>query len=114
GATGSLAGLPDESSPRGCGENRLPGRAFPWFIVLPLRRLDLFRQQSEPGLIVQGYVGQDFTVQRDSRHLQPVHELAVGDPVLLARGRDAHDPQRAEIALLPFTAGVGELEPALD
>src|SRR5579871_2012902 len=63
---------------------------------------------------MHGDVGQNLAIQFHAGFLEPVNELRVAGAVQLAGSRDAHDPQRAELALLLLAAGVGKLEAALD
>ncbi len=56
--------------------------------------------------VVDGDIGEHFTIEFDARALESTHELAVGNLRLAASGVDAHDPQRAEIALLEPAADV--------
>src|SRR6185312_5820122 len=50
----------------------------------------------------------------DSGGLEAVDELRVADAVELGGGVDAHDPERAILALFLLAARVGELHAALD
>src|SRR5687768_7876119 len=53
-----------------------------------------------------GEVGEALAIELDARILQAEHELAVGESVLSRGGVDAHDPQAAIVALLPFAPDV--------
>src|SRR5262245_7322165 len=77
-------------------------------------RLRLLHELRERGLVEDRDVGQHLAVHRDRRLLQPVHEPAVGDPVLAGGGIDARDPQRAEFALAVTAVAVGVLARAHD
>ena len=78
------------------------------------RRLGLFHQVLKPSRILHGDVGEDLAIQFDARFFQPVDELVVAQSIQLGGGADAHDPQRAVLALALLTARVGELQSALD
>src|SRR3954468_16589708 len=81
--------------------------------LLGERRFGLRREAGKPSRIVYRQVRQDLAVQFHSALLQPVHELAVAQPIKASRRADAHDPDAAELALLFLAAAVGELQPAL-
>src|SRR5215813_10569711 len=63
---------------------------------------------------MQRHIGQNFPVEVDSGNLQPVYELAVGNPGGTAGGVDADNPDSAVIALFVLAADVGELQSAID
>src|SRR5665213_622646 len=75
-------------------------------IFLPLgcglfeRRLGLVHQRAKRRRIGQRHVRQNFAIQFHAGLLQPIHEFAVGNFSGAAGCPDAHNPQRAEIALL--------------
>jgi len=54
----------------------------------------------EPRGVVNGNICQNFPIQFDARPFQSADKFAVRDFRYAARGVDAHNPQRAEIALL--------------
>jgi hypothetical protein len=76
--------------------------------------LGLFDQGCEAGSIVDGDVGQDFAVKLDAGFFEAIDELRVADAILLGGGIDAHDPERAELALFLAAARVSEFESALN
>src|SRR5579884_698029 len=79
-----------------------------------MRGSGFFNQRSEAGGIVYGDVGEDFAIQIDACLLEAVDELAVGDLQRAAGGIDAHNPKRAEIALLEAAADVAVTERFFD
>src|SRR5262245_43281880 len=58
--------------------------------------------------LVDGQVGENFSVEVDPGHFQTVHELAVIQPVQPRRGADADDPERTIITLLDLAPDIGE------
>src|SRR4051794_10957159 len=62
---------------------------------------------------MHGDIGQDLAIELDSGLFESIDQLRIARAVQLSGGRDAHDPQRAELALLLTTADVGELQAAL-
>ena len=62
---------------------------------------------------MHGNVGQDLAVQLVAGLLQAIDQLRIAKVVKLSCGRDAHDPQRAELALLLFATRVSELQATL-
>src|SRR5215469_15111442 len=63
---------------------------------------------------MQRHIRQNLAVQIQPGGLQAVQELAIGNARVAAGSVDAHDPQRAVLALLVLSAYVGELQAALD
>src|SRR5262245_16417001 len=63
---------------------------------------------------MQRHVGQNLTIEVDSGNLQPMHELAIGNPGRTAGGIDSDNPDGPVFALLVLTADVGELQSAID
>src|SRR6185437_2933580 len=78
------------------------------------RCLGLLDEGGEACRVVHGNVGQDFAVELDSGCLEAVDELRVADAVDFSGGIDAHDPERAVLALLLLASAVSELHAALD
>ena len=76
--------------------------------------LRLFAQRRKPSGIVHRQIGKNFAIQLDAGLFQTIDEHAVAQPVQLGSGADAHDPDRAVLALLLLAAAVGELQPAFD
>src|SRR5271170_5945224 len=76
--------------------------------------LSLLHECGEAGSVIYSDVRQHLAVELDSGGLKTVDELRVADVVDLGRGIDAHDPERAVLALLLFASAVGELQSALD
>jgi hypothetical protein len=74
----------------------------------------LLSKFGKSGGVLDGDVGEDLAIKLDASLFQSVDELRVAGAVGLGGGRDADDPQGAELALLLLAAGVGELEAALD
>src|SRR5688572_6405361 len=66
-------------------------------------------QLAERRRVCDGHVGEDLAIQLDLGRLQRGDEPRVGGPVLTARGVDALDPQRPEIALAELTTDVSVL-----
>src|SRR3989454_6961964 len=64
--------------------------------------------------VVERERGQDLAIDLDPGGFEPGDQLAVGEPVRARRGVDAHDPQRAEVALALLAVPVGVREAALD
>src|SRR3989442_3563932 len=64
--------------------------------------------------VVERERGQDLAIDLDPGGFEPAHQLAVGEPVRARRGVDAHDPQRAQVALALLAVAVGAGEAALD
>src|SRR5256712_1555830 len=64
--------------------------------------------------VVERERGQDLAIDLDPGDFEPGNQLAVGEPVRARRGVDAHDPQRAEVALALLAVAVGVGEAALD
>src|SRR5579859_4554011 len=62
--------------------------------------LGLFGELREAGGVFHGNVGQDFAVEGNSRGLQAMDQLAVGDAVLASSGANTLNPQAAILALL--------------
>src|SRR4051812_35669260 len=79
-----------------------------------VRGFRLLGQLGKSCRVLHRDVGQNLAIELDAGLLQPTDEAAVADAVLVGGGVDAHDPQRAVLALLLLAAGVGELEGALD
>src|SRR6202044_2211287 len=78
------------------------------------RVLGLHCQRGKTCCVVRGDVGQDLAVQTVASLLQAIDERRVAHAIDLARSIDAHDPQRAELALLLLAADVGKLQSALN
>src|SRR5271170_1136735 len=76
--------------------------------------LSLLHECGEAGSVIYSDVRQHLAVELDSGGLKTVDELRVADVVDLGRGVDAHDPERAVLALLLLASAVGELQSALD
>ena len=66
-------------------------------------------QRGECGLVGDGKVGQDLSVNGDPGQAEALDKPVVGDVVGSGRGVDAGDPQPAEVTLasLPIAVGVG-------
>src|SRR5580698_1018394 len=76
--------------------------------------LGLDREGGEACGVIGGDVGQDLAIELVACLLEAVDEGRVAHAVQLGCGADTDDPERAELTLLLFTAGVGEHESALD
>src|SRR5260370_19997349 len=76
--------------------------------------LGLRGEGSEAGGVVGGDVGEDLAVEAVAGELEAVDEGGVAHAVDAAGCIDSYDPEGAELALLLFAAGVGELERALN
>jgi len=74
----------------------------------------LVDESGEASCVLDGDVGEDLAVQFDASLLQAVDQLRVAEVIQLGGSRDAHDPQRTELALLLLAACVGKLQAALD
>src|SRR5204863_8604412 len=72
--------------------------------------LVLLAALAERRQVVHGEVGEHLAVHLDAGLLETVDQAAVAQPELARAGVDAHDPERAEIALLLLAADVGVLE----
>src|SRR3954463_13339261 len=77
------------------------------------RGFRLLGQLRKARRIFQGDVGEHLAVELDACSLQSVDEVAVGKAVQAGCGADTDDPDGAELALLLFASGVGELQSAL-
>ena len=64
-------------------------------------------QRGEGGLVGDGKVGQDLSVNGDPGQAKALDEAVVGDVVGAGRGVDPYDPQPAEVALASFPIPVG-------
>src|SRR5690606_25657617 len=71
--------------------------------------LDLLDDGAEGRLVVDRQLGKHLAVDADLGLVQPVHEHAVGQPVLPRGGVDPGDPERAEHALAVAAIAVGIL-----
>src|SRR5882757_9507097 len=60
----------------------------------------LFGELREAGGVLYGHIGQDFAVEGNSRGLQAMDQVAIGDAVLAGSGADALNPQPAILTLL--------------
>ena len=69
----------------------------------------LLGQRAEGGGVVNRQVRQHLAVHLDAGLVQAVHEHAVRQAALACTGVDAHDPQRAELALALTAVAVGVL-----
>src|SRR4051812_42290190 len=69
--------------------------------------LRLVGQRAKRLDVVHGDVGEHLAVDRDAGLPEAVHQAAVAHAVLASGRVDAHDPERAEIALLLLAADVG-------
>src|SRR5579883_24056 len=87
-------------------DSRQPGR---WRQRLREAGFRLLRDRAERLEVVHGEIREHLAVDGDAGLLQAVHQPAVGQAELARRGVDAHDPQRAELALLLLAADVGVL-----
>jgi len=67
----------------------------------------LFHQAVKGIRVVNRGLRKHFSVQRDTRFAQSLHEAAVGDPPGPAGCRDSGNPETPEIAFFPFTMRVG-------
>src|SRR5450631_2583775 len=72
------------------------------------RRLGLLRNGAEGRRVGHGKLGQDLAVDRKACLAQAIDQAAIRQPIGTRRGIDAHDPDRAELALLgaPITISV--------
>src|SRR3546814_3870254 len=59
-------------------------------------------------------IGQDLAIQFDTRKLQTVHELAIGQAFHAYGGVDALNPERTEAALLYLAIAIGVLASLFD
>src|SRR6266700_856088 len=75
--------------------------------------LRLLGEAFKRGSIVNGQVRKNLAIQFYSCCLQSMNKLAVAQPVQLGRSADAHNPQRAVLALFLFSSRVGELQGAV-
>src|SRR5882762_2096115 len=78
------------------------------------RALCLLGEVLKGARVFDRQVGEDLAIQFNASFLQTADELAVAHAVQLGGGANADDPQRAVLALLLFTPGVGKLQAALD
>src|ERR1700744_1217975 len=78
------------------------------------RGLSLCGESGEAGGIGDGDLGEDLAIEAVACLLEAVDEGGVAHAVDAAGCVDTDDPERAVLTLLLFTAGVGELESALD
>ena len=69
--------------------------------------LHLFDDSLESFRVVQGQVGQDFTVDFDTGFVQLVNEHAVGHVVFTDGCVDTDDPQGSEVTLLVPSVAIG-------
>src|ERR1035438_9402654 len=76
--------------------------------------LCLLRQMRKSSRIVYRQLSQDLAIEFDAGFLQSADELVIVHSVQAGAGADAHDPQRAVLALFLLAAGIGKLQPALD
>src|ERR1700733_1611515 len=76
--------------------------------------LCLHGKSGKASCVVGGDIGEDLAVELIAGELEAVDEGRVAHAVDAAGCVDADDPESAELALLLFTAGVGELKSALD
>lgn len=63
-------------------------------------RFGLFGELREPGGVLHCHVRQDFAVEGNSRGLQAMNQLAIGNAILPSGGADALNPQTAILPLL--------------
>src|ERR1700683_254367 len=77
-------------------------------------RLCLFNQFGKSRGIFHGDIGENLAVELDAGLFQSADEARVACAVQLACGRDAHNPERSELALLFAAALVGKLQAALN
>jgi hypothetical protein len=59
------------------------------------------------GGIAHSQIGQDFAVDYYTAFIQPMYELAVGDPIEPSCGVDTGYPETAEIALALASVAIG-------
>jgi hypothetical protein len=59
-------------------------------------------------------IGKDLTIEIDSRLLQPMNQVAIGNAIQLGSGADAHNPQTAKVALANATVTHGVLQRLLN
>src|SRR5690349_780173 len=79
------------------------GQAPPLLLRLGRRRsgsFGFFRDLRETGRILNGNVREDFAIERHTRGLEAVNQLAVGQAVQPGCGADALNPQSAILTLL--------------
>ena len=65
------------------------------------------RQFGEGRGILEGDIGENFSVEIDSGHLQAMNELIVIESVFTGRSADTNDPQLAEFALAYSSIAIG-------
>src|SRR5438270_13946403 len=70
-------------------------------------------ERGKGGCVVRCQFCQHLAIEFNARLLESVDELAVAHAIQFGGGVDAHDPDRAILALLLLAPGVGELQPAL-
>jgi len=62
-------------------------------------RLGYFCELFEPGWVAHRKVRQYLAIDTNTALLEPVHELAVAQPILAGGGVDANDPQATKLTL---------------
>src|SRR5690242_15727780 len=77
------------------------------------RRLRLLREAAKSSGVVDSQVRQNPAVGFHARLLQSIDELAVAHAIQFGGGASAHDPGRANMALLLASPGEGELQAAV-
>src|SRR5580704_1606783 len=76
--------------------------------------LRLLRKARKRARIVNRQIGKDLSIQLYASLLQSMDELAIAQAVQLGGRADAHDPERAVLALFLFASRIGKLKSAVD
>src|ERR1700741_2342818 len=74
----------------------------------------LLRQILKRGCVFHGQIRENLAIEFEPGLFQPADKSRIAQAVLLGGGADAHDPERAELALALLASRIGELQAALD